>query len=317
MSTSAEVRLRPEVLQAVYGLEHGRHYSRLATFIMLYLAGAVGAWWCHLLSRSGILPWLAALPMYVLAAASLHGISLFAHEAVHNTLSANRKWNWILGAACAIPVLQNCSAYRVLHLRHHKHLGEEGDPDHYANYTRWTWMIFCMNWLRLIAGYPIYIVMIPVLGFKHGTPRDRILILCEVFATLALAVIVWLSSVPTALVVHGWLIPMILINTLVNIRGMSQHTLLTETTDEIKGTRTILTRPLVRFFMCNENYHLEHHLYPGVPWYHLSKVHAALRAELAAKGAPYIPSYYSFVRQFVAQSILRSPAGLKRGRQPQ
>ena len=42
-------------------------------------------------------------------------------------------------------VLQNCSAYRVLHLRHHAHLGEEGDPDHYANYTRWTWLVFCMN----------------------------------------------------------------------------------------------------------------------------------------------------------------------------
>ena len=312
MSASAGAKLRPDVLQSVHNVEHGRHYSRLAVFLVLYLLAAAGAWWCHQVWRPGALAWLAAAPFYVLAAASLHGISLFAHEAVHGTLSANRQWNWILGAACAIPVLQNCSAYRVLHLRHHKHLGEEGDPDHYANYTRWTWMIFCMNWLRLIAGYPIYIVMIPILGYKHGTPRDRVLILCEVFATLALAVIVWLSPLPASLLVHGWLIPMILINTLVNIRGMSQHTLLTETSDEIRGTRTILASPLVRFFMCNENYHLEHHLYPGVPWYHLSEVHAALRDELASKGAPYIPSYSSFVRQFVGQSILRSPVGWRR-----
>jgi len=41
--------------------------------------------------------------------------------------------------------------------------------------------------------------------------------------------------------------------------------------------------------MCNENYHLEHHLYPGVPWYRLSEVHAALREELAARVRPTSP----------------------------
>jgi len=96
-------------------------------------------------------------------------------------------------------------------------------------------MIFWMNWQRLIAGYPIYIVLIPILGFKHGAPRERILILCEAGATVVLAVLVWFSPIPASLLLHGWLIPMILINTLVNIRGMSQHTLLTESTDEIRA----------------------------------------------------------------------------------
>lgn len=29
---------------------------------------------------------------------------------------------------CALPVLQNYAAYRVLHLKHHTHLGQPGDP---------------------------------------------------------------------------------------------------------------------------------------------------------------------------------------------
>src|SRR5262245_50518297 len=123
MSVSATVKLSPDVLQAVHGVAHGKHYSRLAAFLGLYLVAGAGAWGCHQVWPEGIAARLAAAPLYVLAAASLHGISLFAHEAVHSTLSANSRWNWILGAACAIPVLQNCSAYRVLHLRHHKHLG--------------------------------------------------------------------------------------------------------------------------------------------------------------------------------------------------
>lgn len=313
MSTASATQLQPEIMAAIHIVEHDRHYSRMAVFVLLYLIGAGAACGLQAVTELGAWRWLAAVPFYLLAAAALHGISLFTHEAVHHTLSQNRWWNWILGAACAIPVLQNCTAYRVLHLRHHAHLGDDGDPDHYANYTRWTWMIFLMNWLRLMVGYPVYIVLIPILGFKHGTGKDRVMILCEIGATLA-AVALVLGFIPVNFLVHGWLIPMVIINSLVNIRGMSQHTLLDPSSDEIRGTRSILTSRLVKFFMCNENFHLEHHLYPGVPWYHLPKVHSALRQELYQRGAPYIPSYFSFLREFVRHSIRRSPLGWKHSR---
>jgi hypothetical protein len=103
-----------------------------------------------------------------------------------------------------------------------------------------------------------------------------------------------LSPIPAVVLIHAWLIPMLIINTLVNIRGMSQHTLLEEASDDIRGTRSILTSRVVAFFMCNENYHLEHHLYPGVPWYNLPALHRATKEELSRRGAPYIRSYSSF-----------------------
>ena len=96
-----------------------------------------------------------------------------------------------------------------------------------------------------------------------------------------------------------------LIHFMVNVRGMSQHTLLEDAQDQIRGTRSILTNPVTTFFMCNENYHLEHHLYPKVPWYHLPKVHRTLEGELRKQGAPYISSYAHFVRDFVAASVQR------------
>ena len=255
--------------------------------------------------------WIVAVPLYVLAAASLHGISLFTHEAVHGTLARHRQLNAVLGAFCAWPVLQNFSAYRVLHLEHHDHLGVEGDPDHYPNYTRWSWVVFLMNWGRLLLGYPAYLVAIPFLGFKHGTPRDRVGIVAEsILALGGLALAIWL--VPWPALLHLWLIPMLLINTMVNVRGMSQHTLLEEHHgDPVRGTRSILTNRVTAFFMCNENYHLEHHLHPGVPWFQLPRLHAALRERLIAEGAPFIPSYAAFVREFVVGSLRRSPLGQK------
>ena len=304
-------RLAPELMKRCHHAEAWRHGLRLACFGLLWL-GAAAAAIAGAARVEAAWQWTLLLPLYVIAGASLHGISLFTHEAVHGTLLRNRVWNDFAGALCALPVLQNHAAYRVLHLRHHRHLGEEGDPDHYSNYTRWSWLVFAMNWLRLLIGYPVYITAIPVLGFKHGTRSERWVILAEVSAAAAVITAVWLSPIPAAWVIHGWLIPMLFINTMVNIRGMSQHTLLEHASDEIQGTRTILTSAPVRFFMCNENYHLEHHLYPGVPWHHLPAVHAALRPELTARGAPFIRSYSAFVREFVRDSIRRSPLGRRR-----
>lgn len=217
--------------------------------------------------------------------------------------------NGALGAVCAWPVLQNFSAYKVLHLRHHDHLGLPGDPDYYENYTHWTWLVFAMNWGRLIIGYPAYITAIPILGFRQGRGRERFWIVFEVCCVIGLAALVLFSPIPRLLLIHAWLIPMLFINTMVNIRGMSQHTLLEHHSDTIRGTRSILTNRLTAFFMCNENYHLEHHIYPGVPWYNLPRLHRAMKDDLVREGAPYIKSYFAFVRDFVIGSFRRSPLG--------
>jgi fatty acid desaturase len=275
----------------------------------MYVAAGGGAYWLVYSHPRSWLIYLACLPLYIVAAGALHGISLFTHEAVHGTLCENAKWNCALGAVCAWPVMQNFAAYRVLHLRHHDHLGLEGDPDHYSNYTHWSWLLFIMHWGRLIIGYPAYIVAIPVLAFRQGRGWERFWILFETVSVVGLIVIVLMSPIPRVLLIQAWLIPMIFINTLVNIRGMSQHTFLEHQSDTILGTRSILTNRVTAFFMCNENYHLEHHLYPGVPWYNLPRLHREIKADLAARGAPYIGSYLAFVRLFVRGSIRRSPIG--------
>jgi fatty acid desaturase len=282
---------------------------RLAVFILLYIAAGYAVFRAATRLPNSAWKWFVCIPFYLLAAASLHGISLFTHEAVHSTLSPNRFVNNALGAVCAWPVLQNFTAYKVLHLSHHSHLGEEGDPDHYQNYTRWSWMLFAMYWGRLVMGYPAYITAIPILGFRKARGWERFWISFEVGSVVLMVTAALLSPLPRALLIHAWLIPMLIINTLVNVRGMSQHTLLEHHSDPILGTRSILTNRVTAFFMCNENYHLEHHLYPGVPWYNLPRLHAALRDDLTARGAPYIRSYFAFVREFVSGSFRRSPLG--------
>ncbi|MCY1020442.1 fatty acid desaturase family protein [Pyxidicoccus sp. MSG2] len=281
---------------------NARHVPRLLLFLALYLVAAALA--VRLASETSASGWLARAVLYVIAAASLHGISLFTHEAVHGSLSRQRWLNRLGGMLCALPVLQNFAAYKVLHLRHHVDLGGGRDPDHYGNYTGRRWLELSMHVGRLLLGYPAYITMIPILGWRHGTPSERRWIEVEV-ALLAVVAALAVAFVPGTVLLHAWVVPMLVINTLVNIRGMSQHTFLPESNHPVRGSRTILSNPVTRFFMCNENYHLEHHLYPRVPWYNLPELHRTLRAELLAQGAPFIPSYFSFVRGVVSGSLMR------------
>ncbi len=309
--TSHGVVIDAQLLANLHAASH-RSLARFILFVAFYLSASWALVFLH--SRPGIgVAWaLLCLPLYLVAAASLHGISLFTHEAVHGVLSRSKLLNKLFGIACAMPVLQNYSAYKVLHLRHHKHLGHEGDPDHYDNYTRWTWLVFAMHWLRLIVGYPIYIVMIPILGFRQGNMSDRRWISGEVLLLLVLIGIV-VALTPWNVLLHAWLIPMIIINTMVNIRGMSQHTFLEDPDDPVRGTRSILTNPVTEFFMCNENYHLEHHLFPRVPWYNLKRLHGEINEQLAKRDAPFVRSYFQFVCEFIKQSWQRSPWG-RRGK---
>jgi fatty acid desaturase len=292
--TSARLRTLEQV--------DARHVPRVLLFIALYVTSAALA--VRLAADTSVSGWLARAGLYVIAAASLHGLSLFTHEAVHGSLSRRRWLNRLGGIACALPVLQNFSAYKVLHLRHHLDLGGGKDPDHYANYTGRRWLELLMHVGRLLLGYPAYITMIPILGWRQGTSSERRWIELEV-ALLAVGAALAVAFVPGTVLLHAWVFPMLVINTLVNIRGMSQHTFLAESNHPVRGSRTILSNPVTRFFMCNENYHLEHHLYPRVPWYNLPELHHTLRAELIAQGAPFIPSYFSFVRGVVTGSLLR------------
>jgi fatty acid desaturase len=60
-----------------------------------------------------------------------------------------------------------------------------------------------------------------------------------------------------------------------------QHSGMNRDADDFRrNSRTVLLGPFNAFLYSNMNFHCEHHMFPGVPYYHLP----LLRAELASIG---------------------------------
>jgi fatty acid desaturase len=234
----------------------------------------------------------------LVVALALHMIALLLHDGVHHTLFRDRRgnrWTSVLLGGC---VLMSASAYQAMHERHHVFLGDPRDPDDYHNYSGDRRMIWLMHYTRLLFGTFLYIAVIPVMVLRRGNAREKQRMLVE-YALLAGAYLVIWATLPHDVVVHTWLLPIIPAGLMFNVRSLAAHGL-TDSRDPLLASRSIDAHPVVAFLFRNENYHLEHHLFPEVPSYNLKQVHRLVFPRMPR--AATATSYLGFLRQFVKQS---------------
>jgi fatty acid desaturase/NAD(P)H-flavin reductase/nitrite reductase/ring-hydroxylating ferredoxin subunit len=85
------------------------------------------------------------------------------------------------------------------------------------------------------------------------------------------------------------------------IYGMTQHAGLAENVlDHRLNCRTVYMNPVHRFLYWNMNYHLEHHMFPLVPYHALPSLHAAIRSGCP----PPYPSLWDAWKE-IAPALLR------------
>jgi fatty acid desaturase len=97
-----------------------------------------------------------------------------------------------------------------------------------------------------------------------------------------------------------WLIPGVVVGYVSAVRALAQHAL-THANDPFLASRSVRSNPVVSFLLLNENYHLEHHLFPEVPSYHLPRLRALLRSRLphTIEAASYTRFLAGFVGRFL------------------
>jgi len=78
--------------------------------------------------------------------------------------------------------------------------------------------------------------------------------------------------------------------------GVTQHLGLAEDVlDHRLNSRTIYMNPIFRFLYWNMNYHVEHHLFPLIPYHALPKLHEAIKADCP----PPYPSTIAAYREII------------------
>jgi len=260
---------------------------------LVFIALWAGAAWAEL--RFPLWPVRAAA--VVLIGACVHSLAILMHEGIHGNLFRNRILDRWAGFAFGAPALFSCTAYRVTHLLHHRFNRTARDPDEFGNLSRNRLVLSVAFYAWWGIGMAAYLVHVPVTALIRGSraqKRDVLLemgLLAALYAALFWAAVRWgfLDAV-----LWAWVYPMGVAALLGSSRGWAEH-MMTRAGHPLTQTRTVTSNAVVSFFMCNLNYHLEHHLFPAIPWYNLPRLHTLLRRDYVRAGAFIERSYLRFL----------------------
>jgi fatty acid desaturase len=245
-----------------------------------------------------------------------HALGVLMHEGAHYRIFRNRTWNeWVSDVFLAWPILITTASYRANHSQHHRHTNTEHDPDCHRKLfqmRREDWefpttrlKLFISFLLDITAVSSFYILRsLFLLGkttSKEARPNGP--------SIASLARIAFYLAILTSSVVFGfwkelllfWLVPFLTVfNFLLHVRSIAEH-FATENDDPLNITRTTIIPAWEKiFFPKNINYHLEHHLYPAVPFYRLPALHRELMGQPTYRQKAHVTySYFGVLRECV------------------
>lgn len=209
---------------------------------------------------------------FFIVATRQHALAVLMHDASHFRLVNNHKLNdllsnWLL----AFPLGVSTRVYRERHLRHHRYLNTEKDPD-FTDMNRdpnWDWpkskrearWLFAKDLLGLTVPDTLKIVG------KWSPVHQRGELVQFVAFNLVLVTSLWVSGLFTVYLLL-WLWPSLtVLSAIFRLRAIAEHLCTNQ-------TRTVTPRWWERLVIApaNVGYHIEHHLFPSVPYYNLPKV---------------------------------------------
>ena len=229
-----------------------------------------------------------------------------AHELSHGTPFKNRSVNEVLYHLNAFMTLHEACYWRWSHTRHHTNTLIVGrDPEIAVQRPPKTWQMW-LNFVNLHAGYGQIRLetRIALTGkisgdgahFIPDSERAKVVrnsrIYVAIFVATIVACVVLRSVLPAVVLVTprmwgGWFAQWF---------NVTQHAALPENIyDHRISCRTVLLNPVSRFLYMNMNYHVEHHMFPMVPFHSLPGLHEEIKAQCA----PASPNALAAWREFL------------------
>jgi len=255
----------------------------------------IAAWQFSLMAACGVLSWKCVTPFIWIPAAVIQGFTVFnftvmLHEVVHRTIFKGKHEHLYaaLGWLYALPTGLSASQFTKWHLDHHAELGSDlADPKRHRLTPKRN-----ARWLKLLyftpALFAIYFRAAAQETATYEKPLRR-KILRERTAAIALhvgfaAFALWTGGLAVLLRVYA--IPVFLIFPVAfAVNRLGQHYAIDPEDVAAWSTRMRRSR-LWEVVFLGSHYHLEHHDFPGVPFYNLRKLNALLSPFLERRGIP-------------------------------
>ena len=235
-----------------------------------------GTWWC--------------VPFFIVYGV-LYGSSSDSrwHECGHGTAFRTQWMNEVIYQIASFMVLREPTVWRWSHARHHTDTIIVGrDPEIAVPRPPKLWEIALSFPGIMQAKVYFYKIGLHSLGrlsaeeatFIPETERNKVYWTARVHVLIYLAVIAWSVAAGSILPLMYVGLPSFYGAWLYIITGLTQHAGLAEDVlDHRLNCRTVYMNPVVRFLYWNMNFHVEHHMFPMVPYHHLPALHEEMKAD--------------------------------------
>jgi fatty acid desaturase len=305
-NAAARRLLAAEELAPLTRLADGRSaFALLQTVAIVAAAIAFGAW-------SWPSPWVVL--SVVVVGVQQHALFILAHEAAHYRLLRDRVLNDAVGRTIGMAGAISMCTYRVIHRLHHNNLYTDEDPDTaihggYPRGSAYLWKKLAQDAIGWNAWKTFaYFFGAPALNdatnraarpLDDTSPQLRRAARTDRWFVVAFQLLVPLASFAfggwrgLAQYAALWLVPMLtVLQPILRLRAICEHGAVSDFSSPLTAARSnrggggvvnALGRALL--FPHHVNYHLEHHLYPAVPHYHLPRLHRLLADKGALDGA--------------------------------
>jgi len=262
---------------------------------ILYHAILIGLSFYFFVNEKYFISIMFAIPHWITY--SFMGTAGLSHELFHNSVFTNSKLNRILCKFFMILMWDNYGYFSSTHWLHHKITLDENDPKSLfkdkIGFTKILQLFsFDFNLFKLKLKYAIQnsFNFIPKTKSYHLFTLESNKTISNRKKVVASARFIMLFHSITAFIFIyfniWWLIFLInlapfMIGFFNKFLGYAQHYGLESEShnDYLNNSRTIILSRFWSFFYSNMNYHIEHHMYPHIPYYNLKKVHDELKEE--------------------------------------
>jgi fatty acid desaturase len=276
---------------------------------------------------SGVLGVVVYLAAVAVISSRQHALMVLTHEGIHKRLSRTL-WvtDWLARLTAAFPVFISLAKWRFIHLYHHQYTHTADDPDR-AIYARYP--LRSKNFLRLLlrdmCGLNVVTTLKYFIDIPLVTPDFNRRFLGEVreaqyreITDMGAFALFWVVIMSGGLYFGGsraalllalyWFVPYCTFTQVFfRIRGAIEHGNVPDPGNPYQQTRTYFIHPALGFFLSPKqvNYHLEHHLYPSVPFYNLSRLHTLLRRAVYPQERGYCEAFAVSLRKLAQEGRAR------------